>query len=247
MKSKVFVVLSHPISADNIGLVARGMKNTGFDELRLVLDRPLDKKAFVTAVHAEDILHQAQLYSQVSDAVADLDVVFAAVARKRKNFPALDLQQAVDKILTLPQSARVGLLFGNERSGLDSKELLHSNFRFSIPQASAQPSYNLAAAVLISLFPLFLAYRTEILANAADKPISRKEQDECIHMILEKLEAKGFIHSKNKNHVTEMVFELFGRLAITSRDKNLLLAMFSKGPDFVIGKSEESKDNKNHS
>lgn len=159
----------------------------------------------------------------------------------------MDLDQAVNQILALPSSTRVGLLFGNERSGLDSRELLSSNFRFTIPQASSQPSYNLATAVLITLFPLFLGHGPQIQASPADKPISRKEQDECIQLILKKLEEKQFIHPVNKVHVTEMVYELFGRLAMTSRDKNLLLAMFSKGPDFIIGKSAESKDNKNHS
>jgi tRNA/rRNA methyltransferase len=43
------------------------------------------------------------------------------------------------------------------------------------------------------------------------------------------LETKGFIHEKNRLHITEKIYNLFGRLAMTSEDKDLLLAMFSKG------------------
>ena len=50
-------------------------------------------------------------------------------------------------------------------------------------------------------------------------------------MILRKLENKKFIHETNKRHVTEMVFSLFGRTALTEKDRNLLLALFAKGPD----------------
>lgn len=53
------------------------------------------------------------------------------------------------KMMSFPQTTRIGLLFGNERTGLTSEELRSSNFRFAMPQASKQPSYNLAYAVLL--------------------------------------------------------------------------------------------------
>jgi len=207
------------------------MKNTGFSELRLVTDEKVSSRAYVTAVHADDILDRVSIYTGVKEAVSDLDIVFAAIARHRKNFPALSFHETGKKIQEFPPATRFGFLFGNERSGLSSEELCFSNFRFSIPQAELQPSYNLASAVLLILFHLSFHYQPNSTDGIQAKPLSRKEQEECCLMILNKLAVKQFIHPGNRIHVHEMVFDLFGRMALTERDRNLLLAIFSKGPD----------------
>ncbi len=228
LKDKFAVILCRPESPENIGLVARNMKNTGFDDLRLVGISSLGKKAFVTAVHAREILKNARLYAKVADATDNLDVVFAATAKARKNFSLLPLEEALKKMFDFAGITRIGILFGNERTGLTSGELLHSSFRFKIPQSGIQPSYNLASAVLITLFSIFSSQVSDMDA-VYGQPLSRKEQEVCIQRILLNLEKKGFSHKTNKKHVEEMVFDLFGRLTMTAEDRRLLLALFSTG------------------
>ncbi|MFC2163372.1 RNA methyltransferase [Acidobacteriota bacterium] len=223
------VVLVRPENHENIGLVARNMKNTGFKELRLVGVSMLEEKSFITAVHSKDVLESAQFFPDLDTATADCQVVFASTSKERKNFSSLSLEIAVAKMCSYPPEKKIGLLFGNERTGLTSEELCHSNFRFTIPQATAQPSYNLAAAVLISLFRIFTRENLAFGAPAAAKPLSRHDQEECIKRILMILEEKSFIHPANKKHVHEMIYDLFGRLVLTEKDRNLLLAIFSKG------------------
>jgi TrmH family RNA methyltransferase len=229
MKSRFVVVLMKPEHPANIGLVARNMKNTGFHQLRLVGVSDIADESLKTAVHAKEILDCAQILDRLDEATADCEVVFAATAKKRKNFSCLSLEKAVDKMLLFSRSSRVGLLFGNERTGLTSEELKYSNFRFAIPQATRQPSFNLASAVLITLFSIFTRFPQKINDRVQAKPLSRKKQVECIEMILKKLEEKGFVHKTNKKHTTEMIYDLFSRLSITEEDKKLLLAIFSKG------------------
>ncbi len=226
-KEKFIVVLVRPENPENVGLVARSMKNTGFEELRLVQITEIDPKSRKTAVHAQDILKRARLYPDLGDAVADLHVVFAATSKQRKNFPVVSLEKAVEEIFLYPPATRIGLLFGNERTGLTSEELKHSNTRFMIPQSGKQPSYNLAAAVLLTLFPIF-AYERGNHVEAREKPLPRKEQEECIRLILDKLEERKFIHETNRRHMTEMFYDLFGRMALTEKDRKLVLALFSK-------------------
>ena len=228
LKNRMAVILSHPENAENIGLVARNMKNTGFGDLRLVGIHSLGKKAWVTAVHAGDLLEKTRFFPDVRDAVENLDVIFAATARRRKNFSCLPLEEALNKMVAFSGTTKIGLLFGNERTGLTSKELLHSNFRFKIPQAGDQPSYNLASAVLLTLFSVFSLNASGTKA-LYDRPLSRRDQEECLQRILMNLQSKGFIHKTNKKHVEEMLYDLFGRLAMTDEDRNLLLALFSKG------------------
>ena len=257
-RDRYVVILSRPESVENIGLVARAMKNTGFRSLRVVGRSPVEIACPRTAVHAKEILREASFYSDLRSATADLNVVFASSARVRQNFATLRFDEAISRMSDFPAAAKIGLLFGNERTGLTSAELAASNFRYVIPQASRQPSYNLAAAVLLTLFEIFRrlilksAGKAEtgpmpqgpILATSGGEddiespafpgksgvsplPLSRREQEECIRLIIRKLEDGGFIHATNRRHTTERLFDLLGRLAMTDGDRRLLLAMFS--------------------
>ena len=222
------VILARPQSPENIGLVARAMKNTGFADLHIVQSHPLPSQVRVTAVHAEDLLEGARLCTSVEEAVSDLDVVFAAVARHRRNFPSMDLEQALERLAELPPESRIGLLFGNERTGLESAELRHSNFRFTLPQSSPQPSYNLASAVLLTLFHVSRDAGGRGVVVSADRPLPRSEQEAGIRLILQKLEEKRFVHAGNRRHMEERIHDLFGRFAMTPADRDLLLAIFGK-------------------
>jgi len=229
-RKRFSVVLVRPENQENIGLVARALKNTGFDDLRLVgLDR-LKPEAYKTAIHCEDILDQARFYQSLEEATQSLNLVFASTARFRKTFSILTLQAAIETIFSYPLSTHIGLLFGNERTGLTSEELGASNFVFFISQASRQPSYNLASAVLLTLFSIFSHSSGEFISQSP-LPLLRKEQEDCIRLILRKLKEKGFIHETNKVHVTEMVQDLFGRIALTEKDRRFLLALLNKAVD----------------
>ena len=229
LKSKFTVILARPENPENIGMVARHMKNTGFRRLRIVGASPLDQKAFKTAVHSREILNSVEIFDKLEDAASDLEVVFAATSKKRKNFFTLSLEEALERMLHFPVSTKIGLLFGNERTGLLSEELENSNFRFMIPQAVRQPSYNLASAVLLTLFHIFV--RTSHIPTMPEqqRPLPKAEQKECIGMILLKLKERGFIHQTNKKHVAEMIHDILGRIGMTEKDRRLLLALFSKG------------------
>jgi TrmH family RNA methyltransferase len=233
MKSSFTIVLVRPEHPANVGFVARNMKNTGFGHLRIVGDSGKWKESYRTAVHSTEILDSAEFYTRLEEATADLDVVFAATSKIRKNYSLISLDEAVLQMDRnfFSDSTKVGLLFGNERTGLTSEELRFSNFRFVIPQATKQPSYNLAAAVLITLFRIYTHKASPVDKFDSQKPLAREEQVDCIKMILGKLKERGFIHKTNKKHMTDMIFDLFGRLNITEKDRRLLLALFSKGID----------------
>jgi len=229
LKRKFTVILVKPEKPENIGLVARSMKNTGFESLRLVGIHTLAQKSYITAIHARKILEKASFYNDLGNATSDLNLIFAATSKERKNFALLTFEEAVSKMFQFPSSTKIGLMFGCERTGLTSEELKSANFTFVIPQASKQPPYNLSSAVLITLFQIFNYNQTKEDNVIRRETISRKEQEECIRLILDKLEKKKFIHKGNRPHVTEMIYDLFGRLTMSSRDRRLLLALLSKG------------------
>jgi len=235
------VVLVRPENPENIGLAARAMKNTGFSELRLAGVRRVSPVAFRTAVHANEILVGAKLFPTLEEATADLQFIAASTAKRRKLATWVDWAEAAGRIAGLPSSTRVGLLFGNERTGLTGAELGRANLVFTIPQAGRQPSYNLGAAVLLTLYALFTAapgcgwYGAapdesdgRNPAHERDAPLPRREQDETIGRIIAKLSGRGFIHRTNRDHVSAWVRDYFGRTAMTARDRGFLLALFDK-------------------
>lgn len=226
-RERFAVILVRPEKKENIGLVARAMKNTGFSDLRVVGIKRFDAETQRTAVHAEDVLRRARFYSSLNRAVGRLHLVFASTVRVRSKFSILPLEEAVDIIFRYPASTRVGFLFGNERTGLTSEELGPANFVFSIPQAVRQPSYNLSSAVLLTLFEIFRRL-PQTPVSRGKKPLPREDQDECIRVVLMKLRQSKFIHETNETHVTRRVQDLFGRLALTDKDRKLLMAIFNK-------------------
>lgn len=235
MRDRIYVILVKPQKSENIGLVARNMKNTGFKHLRIIKPAQITEKSYIVAVHSREILKKAEYFDNIKEAVQDLEVVFASTSKSRSNFSLISLKKAVELIHSYPPSTKIGLLFGCERTGLTSEELKNANFLFYIPQIGdtqkgEAPSYNLASAVLLTLFHIF-SYKFQIPEEIIDRPIPRKEQEKMIKLIIAKLEEKGIIHSTNRKHVIEMVYDLFGKAYLTERNKRLLLAIFSKGVD----------------
>ena len=83
---KVYFILVRPQIGENIGSVARALKNFNIKHLRVVNPRcnwP-NKKALATSVGAKDILKSTKVYSSIEKAIGDLDVIFASTARIRK-------------------------------------------------------------------------------------------------------------------------------------------------------------------
>lgn len=226
-RSRFAVVLVSPESQENIGLVARAMKNTGFSDLRLTGISELNEDAFRTAVHSADILRSAQFYPTLKEAVATFHLVLASTARRREKFQVISIDQAIETILRYPPETKIALVFGPERTGLSSADLEMANFIYSIPQASSQPSYNLSAAVLLTLYSLFIR-STEIINPKEELPATRADQEELIQVVLRKLREASFINAENEGHISNKVHDLFGRMALTDKDKKFLTAIFNR-------------------
>jgi TrmH family RNA methyltransferase len=222
------VILVRPDSPENIGLAARGMANTGFADLRLVGLGRLEAPAYRTAVHADSILDRARFFGTLPEALHGLHVVAASTARIRRDFPLVGLGEAARRLAEYPAETRIGLVFGNERTGLTAEEIGISNLRFRIPQAARQPSYNLGVAVTLALY--------EIAGRGAPPPVPRRdlpltwtEQEESGRRFGEMLDGLGFMRDTNRDFITERVRDIFRRMVLTGKDRDVILAMFRRG------------------
>ena len=118
MINKIGFVLVKPQLAENIGFCARGLKNFGFTILDLVQPRDKwpNKKALVTAVGAKNILNKSKIYSNVQNAIAKYDIVYASTARKRdinkKHLSFRDFIKSIKK----KRKKKINKIFGTKPS-----------------------------------------------------------------------------------------------------------------------------------
>jgi len=221
------VVLVHPETPENIGLAARGMANTGFSDLRLVGVSALPAAAYRTAIHAEQILDGARSYATLAEALSDRHLVLASTARARGQAGLVSLDEALGRLSAYPPESRVALVFGNERTGLSARELGLSNIRFRISQAARQPSYNLGVAVTLTLFAL--AYSAgEPAPPVHERPLVHSEQEDAVRRFRDLLDGLGFMKETNRVFISRRVEDIFRRMTLTAKDRDIILAMFRR-------------------
>ncbi|TRW14105.1 RNA methyltransferase [Glacieibacterium frigidum] len=147
------IILVRPQLGQNIGSCARAMLNFELTDLRLVAPRDgwPNADAGPAASGADEVLAAARVYDTVQEAVADLSYVYATTVRGRElTRPVVTPAQAATEMRG--RGARSGLLFGAERSGLLTEELIFANAILTVPVNPAFGSLNLAQAVLLAAY-----------------------------------------------------------------------------------------------
>jgi len=146
-------ILVRPQMGENIGATARAMLNFGLTHMRLVAPRDgwPNEAASAMAASAGRVLDGAMLCGDVPEAVADLEFTFATTARPRDMSkpvysPEAAMQLAAEKIAA---GARVGVMFGPERAGLENPDISRANAIITVPVHPDYPSLNLAQCALL--------------------------------------------------------------------------------------------------
>ena len=147
------IVLVRPQLGENIGKAARAMLNFGLTELRLVEPRDgwPNPSAGPAAAGADGVLEYAQVFADLASAVADCAHVYATTVRKRGvSKPVLTPEQAAEAIHRDP--GRSALVFGPERSGLETEDVALARAIVTVPVNPAFGSLNLAQAVILCAY-----------------------------------------------------------------------------------------------
>ena len=144
------IVLVRPQLGENIGKAARAMLNFGLVEMRLVAPRDgwPNPSAGPAASGADIVLEKAQVFETVADAVADCAHVYATTVRKRGvTKPVMTPEEASREIHR--EEGRSAILFGPERSGLETDDVAVARTIVTVPINPEFGSLNLAQAVIL--------------------------------------------------------------------------------------------------
>ena len=151
--SSPIIVLVRPQLGENIGKAARAMLNFGLTEMRLVEPRDgwPNPDAGPAASGADEVLAGARVYPSVAAAVADCAHVYATTVRKRGvTKPVLTPAAAASEIAD--NRGRSAILFGPERSGLETDDVALARSIVTVPVNPEFPSLNLAQAVILCAY-----------------------------------------------------------------------------------------------
>lgn len=171
LDDRFHIVLAEPGDSLNIGSVARAMSNLGFSRLHLVAPPRYNMGiASTTACWATDILESAVVHDTLEEALAPMQKVVGFTARHGKHrHTHLSLPQWVGEVRTAPPAA-TALLFGPEDTGLRTDHVEHCRWLVRIPSSAANPSFNLAQSVLLTLFELTRTDWEEATGNGKVEP-----------------------------------------------------------------------------
>ena len=197
------------------------MLNFGLTEMRLVAPRDgwPNPDAGPAASGADIVLEQAQVFGTVEQAIADCSLVFASTVRRRDLvMPVIGPEEMGERIATSPE--RCAILFGPERSGLETEDVALSNAIVTVPINPEFGSLNLAQAVIL------LAYEWSKRSDLAqptvkelEPPAPHGELEGLIGQLNEELEAKGYFHPPSRTQATKNTLRtIFTKTGWSSRE-----------------------------
>ncbi len=218
----VRVILVEPAGELNVGAVARVMKNFAVHHLVLVQPRCdwLGTAARQMAVHAAELLTQAQVVPDLTTALAGCT---RAVATLGRTPPGEPLKSVLPWLLA--DWAPVALVFGPEERGLTWAELQLAQRRVTLPTSPAYASLNLAQAVGICLYEI---YQYQAAALPAPNPCPPAPLD-ALEDYLQDLEAMlltiGYLYPHTQERRLAKIRKLLQRSAPSAGELALLRGM----------------------
>jgi len=230
----VLVETTHP---GNIGAVARAMKNMCLERLCLVAPKTFPcAEATARASGADDVLASAQVFPSLQAAVADSQLVIGCGARNRTiSWPEITPRECAEKVVVHEPSQTVAIVFGRENSGLKNHELDLCHFLLRIPCNSAFSSLNLAAAVQVVCYELFVATGIKHEAAIGDKgesPLATAEQMESFYQHLnETLDIIGFLHKDKSKSIMRRLRRIYNRIQLDTKELDILRGILRMSQD----------------
>lgn len=192
------VILVRPQLGVNIGACARAMLNFGLTDMRLVQPRDgwPNADAGPAASGADEVLEKAQVFDSVADACAGLSLVFATTLRNRELIRrVVTPADAAAEFHALPSVG--GIMFGPERTGLETEDLAVAHAILTIPVNPDFGSLNLAQAVLVTAYEWFRQAGEQDGADGGrlvnyEGPAPHEELEGLIAAVDDQLVANGY-------------------------------------------------------
>ncbi len=239
------VVLSHTTHPGNIGAAARAMKVMGLSRLSLVNPKKYPSaEATERASRANDILANAEVVTNVEEAIGDCRLVVGTSARTRslpsKLITPRELTQlVVDNQHKMP----VAIMFGTENSGLTNHELHLCHYHVYIPTNPEYSSLNLASAVQLISYELSLAFAEfEQLPQQVipdnEQPVSREQLAGTLAHFDEVMRLTRYLVPEQEKQIDVRMNRLLNKADLTLSEMNILRG-FLRSVSYAVKRAQQ--------
>lgn len=228
--SNIKIVLVETSHSGNIGAVARAMKNMMLTNLCLVSPKIFPHAdATARAAGADDILARAQIFETLPEAIADCTLVIGASARSRTiSWREVTPRECAEKISREFGDEKIAILFGRENSGLKNEELDLCRFLLHIPCNPNYSSLNIAAAVQVVCYELFIAAQNgeatrKIVGDEDEQELATSQQMELFYEHLEQaLIDIDFMRTDKEKTLMRRLRRIYNRAELRSKEVDIL-------------------------
>lgn len=237
MLSNIKIVLVETSHPGNIGAVARAMKNMSMTNLCLVAPKIFPSaEATSRASGADDILANAQVYNDLNEAISDCELVIGASARCRTiSWPELTPKECAEKIIHHESNNKIAILFGRENSGLKNHELDLCQYLLRIPCNEEYSSLNIAAAVQVICYELFVsagASREIMIGDKGQTPkATNLQMDSFYDHLFQTLTDIGFMHPDKSKSIMRRLRRIFNRAHLDTKELDILRGILRMSQD----------------
>jgi TrmH family RNA methyltransferase len=239
----VLVDTNHP---GNIGAVARAMKNMGLRDLHLVRPRLFPhEEATSRASGADDVLAAAQVHDDFAAGIAGCGLVIGTSARSRHlPWDLVEPRECAARAVAASATSNVALVFGSERFGLSNVELNRCNLLVTIPTHPDYSSLNIAMAVQVVAYELWLLTRPGLPApQPRDVPLATADEMGKLYAHLEQvLDEIDFRDRTGGDNLMIRIRRLFNRAQVDQNEVNILRGILTavQGKRRVAGSKTRS-------
>ena len=241
--SDIEIILCRVSEPGNAGAVCRAMKNMGLSRLRLAAPQSMDTDLVrKLAVHAGEIWENARIFDSLAEAAADCSLLVGTTRRRgrRRKSVSMAPRTLAAWLSERPSTAGpAGIVFGNERTGLEDAELDLCSIASHIPVSESQPSLNLSHAVQIYAYELFLALEPQSHVKGEWTAMNRTQVSTLVGSLTDALEGLGFYKYPGREEQTRFINDVISRAGLTDREGKYFRDIFAKAARLGSMKNEE--------
>jgi TrmH family RNA methyltransferase len=232
LAERFVIVLNEPQDIVNIAGTVRAMMNMGLARLRIVRPALYDAYRVAGIAHGSEwLLERIEFPATLGEAVSDAARIVGTTSRRRTaSYVWQHPREAAPELLRFARATEdpVAIVFGREDKGLANEELDLCDRLLVVPTNPDHASLNLAQAVLLIAYELWLA-------DTDDSPLPRPkrssgppkphEMEALFDDAQTALETIEFFKSRNAPTVMRSLRAILRRSDPTAREVRLLRAM----------------------
>lgn len=219
----IAIILVQTQIPENIGSVARAMKNMGLRRLALVNPKNCElSRVLKTATgRSIDVVEEMEVFEDLKEALGTYHYVVGTTARIGSLRPAMiHPNRLAQDLIRISQNNRVGILFGPEDRGLSNEQLRFCHTLATIPTAGFS-SLNLAHAVIIVCYEIFLAI-SEKISEPLPRLANKFELEGMYDHLKDVLMKIGFIDPQNPEHWMLNIRRFLSRFPLRAREVRII-------------------------